>query len=571
MEGLLSSDHKITERVHMKYQPFGINDEGKKTEDVRGHVITSMLGYVREIVKRREEESNINAPSDVIKKMGEKAAQDAAAKFVSMLNGTIKDRTYWVTEQSLDNPWNSYSTEFFHFAAEFAKELTGEKDFCFKLGLNKLIRPILAIIVRPVPLEHIYRLVAVEDRFAKGSVEIQVPSSTENSAVVRIKVSDKYRKNCGEYFMACAENTCQIRKGVLVAIPEKIHKLPSAALRDIKCLANGDEYCEVELTWVQKPQYGRGFLLLGISTSAVLFICLTSFLEDMAIISAISILPLLVSFHLSKIERLFKENENKDKLIVEQQGYIEERFKELEESNIQLQTTNIELSNSIDKEVKIRKFFERYVPEKVVSEVLQRSDEYLFTGENRRASILFLDVRHFTALAEKHKPEDVVDVLNKLFSEVSKTIINRGGIVDKFVGDGVLAVFGAPASLDDHALCAVSAAIEIKESLEEFNCWLKDKLDESIIIGISINSGEIISGNVGSIEKMEYTVVGGPVNKTFRIQDFTKEKPNSILIGKDTYSEVKDKVKVVSWGIKNLRGSSESIELFEVLGHEHNV
>jgi class 3 adenylate cyclase len=371
--------------------------------------------------------------------------------------------------------------------------------------------------------------------------------------------------------MACAENTCQIRKGVLVAIPEKIHKLPSAALRDIKCLADGDEYCEVELTWVQKPHHGRGFLLLGISTSAVLFICLASFLEDMAVISAISILPILVGFYLSKIERLFKENENKDKLIVEQQGYIEERFKELEESNIQLQTTNIELSNSIDKEVRIRKLFERYVPEKVVSEVLQRSDEYLFTGENRHASILFLDVRHFTAFAEKHKPEDVVDVLNKLFSEVSKTIINRGGIVDKFVGDGVLAVFGAPASLDDHALCAVSAAIEIKESLEGFNCWLKDRMDESIVVGISINSGEIISGNVGSIEKMEYTVVGGPVNKAFRIQDFIKEKPNCILIGKDTYSEVKDKVKAVSWGIKNLRGSSEGIELFEVLGYEHNV
>ncbi len=571
MEGLLSSDHKITERVHMKYQPFGVNDEGKKIEDVRGHVITSMLGYVKEIVKRKEEESNVNAPSDVIKKMGEKAAQDAAAKFVSMLNGTIKDRTYWVTEQSLNNPWNSYSTEFFQFAAEFAKELTGEKDFCFKLGLNKLIRPILSIIVRPVPLEHIYKLVAVEDRFAKGSVEIQVPSSTKNSAVVQIRVSDKYRKNCGEYFMACAENTCQIRKGVLVAIPEKIHKLPSAALRDIKCLANGDEYCEAELTWVQKPQYGRGFLLLGISTSAVLFICLASFLEDMAIISAISILPLLVGFHLSKVERLFKENENKDKLIVEQQGYIEERFKELEESNIQLQTTNIELSNSINKEVRIRKLFECYVPEKVVSEVLQRSDEQLFTGENLYISILFLDVRNFTPFAEKHNPEDVVDVLNKLFSEVSKIIINRGGIVDKFIGDGVLAVFGAPASLDDHALCAVSAAIDIKKSLEGFNDWLKGRMDESIVVGIGINSGEVVSGNVGSKEKMEYTVVGGPVNKTFRIENFTKGKPDSILISKDTYDDIKDKVKVKSLGIKNLRGSSESIELFEVLGYEHNV
>jgi class 3 adenylate cyclase len=231
----------------------------------------------------------------------------------------------------------------------------------------------------------------------------------------------------------------------------------------------------------------------------------------------------------------------------------------------ELQDQVSKLANSIEKEVRIRKVFERYVPEKVVSEVLERADEHLFTGEKRSVSILSLDIRNFTPFSEKHEPEEVVNVLNKFFTEVSKIIINRGGTVDKFIGDGVLAVFGAPASLDDHALCAVSAAMDIKNSLSGFNAWLKDQMGENMGIGIGINTGEVISGNVGSKEKMEYTVVGGPVNMAFRIQDCTKEKLNSVLISSFTHNEIRDRVKATSWGKKPLKGRAEEMELFEVL------
>jgi class 3 adenylate cyclase len=231
----------------------------------------------------------------------------------------------------------------------------------------------------------------------------------------------------------------------------------------------------------------------------------------------------------------------------------------------ELQDQVSKLANSIEKEVRIRKVFERYVPEKVVSEVLERADEHLFTGEKRSVSILSLDIRNFTPFSEKHEPEEVVDVLNKFFTEVSKIIINRGGTVDKFIGDEVLAVFGAPASLDDHALCAVSAAMDIKNSLSGFNAWLKDQMGENMGIGIGINTGEVISGNVGSKEKMEYTVVGGPVNMAFRIQDCTKEKLNSVLISSFTHNEIRDRVKATSWGKKPLKGRAEEMELFEVL------
>lgn len=224
------------------------------------------------------------------------------------------------------------------------------------------------------------------------------------------------------------------------------------------------------------------------------------------------------------------------------------------------------LRGSIEKETKARKLFARYVPEKVVSEVLERTDEQLFSGQNRSVSILFLDIRNFTPFVKRHKPEEVVDILNKFFSGVSKIVVNRGGIVDKFIGDGVLAVFGAPTSLDNHALSAVLAAMDIQKNLEAFNHWAKAKAGESFEIGIGINSGEVISGNVGSEEKMEYTVVGDAVNIASRIEGLTKESPNSVLISKTTYDDVRDKIKVSSWGKKNLKGHTEGIEIFEVLG-----
>ncbi|MGR3177305.1 MAG: adenylate/guanylate cyclase domain-containing protein [Candidatus Anammoxibacter sp.] len=223
------------------------------------------------------------------------------------------------------------------------------------------------------------------------------------------------------------------------------------------------------------------------------------------------------------------------------------------------------LANSIEGEIKIRKFFERYVPKKVVAEVLKQADGELFAGEKRNVSIFSLDIRKFTPFSERHQPEEVVVVLNKFFTEVSKIVIEREGNVDKFMGDGLMAVFGVPVAFDDHALCAVSAALDVKKVLGEFNSWLMEKMGETINIGIGINSGDVIAGNVGSTEKMEYTVIGSPVNIAFRVQELTKEKPDSILISEQTYNAVKDKVKVASFRKINLRGTTGDTEIFELL------
>lgn len=240
--------------------------------------------------------------------------------------------------------------------------------------------------------------------------------------------------------------------------------------------------------------------------------------------------------------------------------------KENERLMEELQEQISRLGSSIEKEIMIRKLFERYVPQEVVKEVMHRKDDdSMFKGEKKPVSILNLDIRNFTALAEKSSPEEVVSILNKFFSSTSKIIINNKGIVDKFLGDGILAVFGAPAPVENHALAAIKTALEIKKSLDTFNPWLHEKKGQGIAIGVGINSGEVVAGNVGSTEKMEYTVVGDTVNTAFRIQDFTKEPPNTILISEKTLEGVKDKVKVKSWGKKQMKGKAKELELFEVL------
>ncbi|HHT9120406.1 MAG TPA: sensor histidine kinase [Candidatus Hypogeohydataceae bacterium YC41] len=347
MEALLSPEHKITERRYMRYQPFGIDELGNKIEDVRGHVITSTLEYVKELAGSKEKVARNGQPPRVVEKMSEKAAKEAGEKLISMLNSAISDKKYQVTEELLKNPWNSYSTEFFQFMVEFAKEITGEKDFCFKLGFNKLVTPLTVIIGKPFPLEYIYKMVELEERFSKGVVKLEAPTINNGRAIMQIKLSKRYKEVVGEHFLACAENTCLVRKGSFVSLPYKLHNMPPAQSKDTKCIARGDEYCEMELTWETRHPTQRRLILLGVASSVALFFGLTLVLQSTALKFTLSILPLLVCLHIAYTRRLAGENLKKERLISEQQKYLEDRFKDLEDTNIRLQATNIELNERL--------------------------------------------------------------------------------------------------------------------------------------------------------------------------------------------------------------------------------
>lgn len=230
---------------------------------------------------------------------------------------------------------------------------------------------------------------------------------------------------------------------------------------------------------------------------------------------------------------------------------------------------NRELSGEIEKfkskQDDILKLFKRYVPGEVVSQALDSSDEQLMSpGESRVVSVLFADIRGFTQFASHLRPSQVVGFLNDYWIEISDCVKKNKGSINKYMGDGLLAVFGAPVSYIDNHTNAVSAALDMIDSLGGINEKYADLLGTEIKIGIGINTGEVVVGNVGTNEYMEYTVIGNTVNIASRMEAISKKIPNSIIISEHTRELVKDEFETSPLKEATIKGKGVSIPYFEV-------
>ena len=186
---------------------------------------------------------------------------------------------------------------------------------------------------------------------------------------------------------------------------------------------------------------------------------------------------------------------------------------------------------------RLRGVFARFLPEPMVDEVLLRADGDLRLGGVRLVSTaLFADLRGFTGFAERTPPDDVIAVLNRYFGEMSDAVLDNGGTLVAFLGDGLIAVFGAPIECDDHADRAVAAAREMLEvRLPRFNRWLREHgYGGRFRMGIGMSSGPLMSGNVGSERRLEYTAIGDTVNTASRLEAMTKTTGRSILVAEST-------------------------------------
>ncbi|STY28860.1 guanylate cyclase [Legionella wadsworthii] len=216
---------------------------------------------------------------------------------------------------------------------------------------------------------------------------------------------------------------------------------------------------------------------------------------------------------------------------------------------------------------RILELFQKYVPKNIVDEILHDQEENSpIRGEYRIISVMFADIRQFTSISDKLGPTKSVEVLNAYFEIITKRIREHHGSVNKLLGDGILALFGAPVSHIDNQLNAVFAALTMIESLKELNDKYRNEIGRDVVIGIGINTGEVIAGNVGTSEHMEYTVIGDTVNIASRIEDLTKDKPNSILISETTYKPIANEIRVEELGLQVIRGKEEKIKLYRVLG-----
>jgi adenylate cyclase len=186
---------------------------------------------------------------------------------------------------------------------------------------------------------------------------------------------------------------------------------------------------------------------------------------------------------------------------------------------------------------RVRDVFSRFVPEPVVDEVLKNVDEDLrLGGELCVVTVVFSDIRGFTSFSEGRPPERVIQILNRYLTTMTDVILKHGGTLVTFMGDGILAVFGAPIVVDDHADRALAAAREMAgPALDEFNEWLRAEGDsEGFRIGIGLNSGAVMAGNVGSEQRLEYTVIGDTTNTASRIEGMTKGTPHTIMLSEST-------------------------------------
>jgi len=213
----------------------------------------------------------------------------------------------------------------------------------------------------------------------------------------------------------------------------------------------------------------------------------------------------------------------------------------------------------------ITKQFGRYISPDLVREIARSGKEIELGGINKELSILFLDVRGFTTLSEKLRPEEVVGFLNMMFDLITEKALENHGTIDKFIGDAAMILFNAPLDVPNHPYYAVKTAYDIQRGMESVRQQILDKYGVTISVGIGINTGEVVVGNIGSYLRVDYTAIGDNVNTAARIESQTKA--NQILVSEATFERTKEYFEYEFFDERMMKGKTVGIKLYEVKGH----
>ncbi len=219
------------------------------------------------------------------------------------------------------------------------------------------------------------------------------------------------------------------------------------------------------------------------------------------------------------------------------------------------------MRESLQERKRIERAFGRYASDYVLETLLESPEGSELAGAEREVTIVFADIRSFTRLSEGMKARDVVSLLNEIFQLVSDHLLARGGTIDKFMGDSVMAYFGAPMPNPDHAVDAVSAAIDIERAIAARNQQLGGD-GHRVEVGIGIHTGNVVVGTIGSDRRTDFTAVGDAVNVAHRLEKLAR--PGEILVSEAVQRRVRGTVKLRFEGERQLSGRKEPVHVYSV-------
>jgi len=236
-----------------------------------------------------------------------------------------------------------------------------------------------------------------------------------------------------------------------------------------------------------------------------------------------------------------------------------------------LASLGLRLTGEERERARLKKMFGRYVSDDVVK-VLTEGERPDLAGESVQVTVLFSDIRNFTTISEKLNAHEVVEMLNEYFSRTTEPILAEGGMVNKFIGDAVMAIFGSPVRHPDHARRALRAALQMAREAENFKQWMRARFPDRGLpefgIGIGVHSGEAVIGDIGSVKRTEFTAIGDTVNAASRLEGVTKEMQCVLVASRACVDAAQQGVLTGKRETIKVKGKDEPIEVFEILGLE---
>ena len=274
------------------------------------------------------------------------------------------------------------------------------------------------------------------------------------------------------------------------------------------------------------------------------------------------------------ISPVFDKNGKLDQLLAVQNDItkIVKIEKRLEKARIgelkrvkEIEKANIKLNYLTEKQKKTLGLFIKYVPESVVKKALSNTKKDIKEGVKLDVSLLFCDIRNFTSMVGNMNPQVVVRMLDTYYSKMAEVIKMYNGVINQFTGDEIFVTFGAPIQIKDPEISSAYCAIEMIKKLEEINKDLKDILPQELTVGIGLNYGSIIAGNLGSDDRLTYAITGDAVNTAKRIESLTRDLSDAILISESIYEKIKAFISTKPWGEVSVKGKEKKIRVYQLI------